>query len=66
MREGNYVFFMEKYSAEYAASQFCDIETVGDMIAHRSFGLAVPHSMDRQLNEDLHTAILEMMEEGKI
>ena len=65
--DGKYVFIMEKYMGEYYANRKpCNIRTVGPLIGKRAFGMAVPQTMDRELSEGLHAAILEMMEEGRI
>ena len=60
------MYLCEKYSAEYFASlKPCDVMSTGGLLGHRAYGFAVPHNLDHQLSEDLHGAVLEMMEEGE-
>jgi len=65
--DSNYVFLMESLSAKYLANQRpCDLVTVGEPFGSRSYGFAVPNSMPYAWSDQLHRAILEMMEEGDI
>lgn len=67
VRKGNYAFIMESASARYMASRKpCDLVVTGDKFAPRSYGMAVSHSMDRDLLEALHKITLEMHEDGDI
>lgn len=65
--DSNYVFLMESLSAKYYTNRRpCDITTVGEPFGLRSFGFAVPKGMPFSWSDELHSAILEMMEEGDI
>jgi hypothetical protein len=65
--DSNYVFLMENLPAKYHTNRRpCDLTTVGEPFGSRSFGFAVPTGMPFSWSDELHRAILELMEEGDI
>jgi ABC-type amino acid transport substrate-binding protein len=65
--DSNYVFLGESLSAKYHANRRpCDLVTVGEPIGSRSYGFAVPTGMPFAWSDELHRALLEMMEEGDL
>jgi len=60
-----YAFLTQSTTALYETNRLpCDLVTVGEVFAKRSFGFAVPHNS--LILEELHAGILEMTEEGDI
>jgi len=64
-RASKYAFIMESATATYIMNQRpCDLQTIGDVFAKRSYGFTVPNNS--LILEELHVGILEMMEEGEM
>lgn len=43
-REKNYAFFMESSSIEYNVQRYCELTQIGDLLDHKSYGIAMPLS----------------------
>ena len=62
-RKEKYAFIMESMMAKYHINKRpCDLTTVGEQFGTRSYGLALP--VDSPILEEMHSGILEMIEEG--
>ena len=65
VRTEKYAFIMESSAAKYFIEQApCDLTTVGDLFAMRSYGFALPKNSPYL--EPLNLAVLEMMETGEM
>jgi ABC-type amino acid transport substrate-binding protein len=67
VREGKFAFIMESSSAQHHIRTLpCDLMTVGEIFAPRSYGFAISHTLDRDITDALHASILRMHENGVI
>ena len=65
VRKGNFAFIGETMVLKHEANKLpCDVMTVGDQFAVRSYGMAV--ARDSPLLEPLHVAMLQLIQEGGI
>lgn len=65
IRSGNYAMIMESMTAKYISNQLpCDLTTVGQQFALRSYGMAMPRNSD--IHDDFDKGILELKELGII
>jgi hypothetical protein len=64
--DSNYIFLMESLSAKFHTNRRpCDLTTVGEPFGSRSYGFAVPRGLPPGWSDELHRAILELMEAGE-
>ena len=65
VRKGKYAFILESMTAKYESNRLpCDLMTLGQTFGLRGFGLAIPKSSP--IIDDLHSGVLEMIENGDI
>jgi len=62
-----YVFLMESLLAKYHANRRpCNLVTIGESFGTRSYGFAVAKNMSHDWSNEMHEAIMELMETGEI
>ncbi len=65
VREGKYAFIMETMTAKYLMNEApCDLETLGEQFATRSYGFALPKGSPYK--GPLNSALLALQEAGEV
>merc|ERR1712128_6197 len=62
--DGDYAFFMESPSAEYAVGSNCQLTTVGGLLDSKGYGIALPQGSPHR--EGVNIALLQLRENGTL